>query len=382
MTTTAASPLAALELLAPRIEQTRAASAAQRRLPDELARAMAEAGLFALLVPRALGGFELDPLTAADVVEAAARIDGSAGWAVMIGAQSAWFAAFLPPPVAEQVVGRRAATLAGVLRPGGRATPVRGGYRVSGRWEFASGCTYADHLYGTCVVEQPAGPRELRLVYVPSADSTILDTWRSVGLRATGSHDFTLRDVPVSDGWTLPMPVLDAAPHDGPLYRDGYQNLVFVLQAAQALGVARGSLVAFTELAADTVRWLSGAPLRDRPMVQITVARAEAKVASARAWLREAVGDVWDTITAGDPPGPRQRVQVRLAITHGISTAVGVADVLQQVAGAAAVPEDHPLQRGFQDLRTAAAHVQAAPSIFELTGGLLLGADVPPSVLL
>jgi alkylation response protein AidB-like acyl-CoA dehydrogenase len=117
-------------------------------------------------------------------------------------------------------------------------------------------------------------------------------------------------------------------------------------------------------------------------MVQITVARAEAKIASARAWLREAVADVWDTILAGDPPGPRQRIRVRLAITHGISTAAGVADVLQQVAGAATVAEDHPLQRRFQDLRTAAAHVQAAPSIFELTGGLLLGADVPPSVLL
>jgi alkylation response protein AidB-like acyl-CoA dehydrogenase len=382
MTATATAPLAALELLAPRIEQTRAASAAQRRLPGELARAMAEAGLFALLVPRALGGLELDPLSAADVVEEASRIDGSAGWAVMIGAQSAWFAAFLPAPVAEHVVGRPAATLAGVLRPGGRAVPVDGGYRVSGQWGFASGCTYADHLYGTCVVERADGQRELRLVYVPASDASILDTWRSVGLRATGSHDFTLRDVAVGEEWTLPMPVLGEAPHDGPLYRDGYQNLAFVLQSAQALGVARGSLVAFTELAAGTVRWLSGVPLRDRPMVQITVARAEAKVASARAWLREAVAEAWDTILTGDPPDPRQRIRGRMAITHGISTAVGVADVLQQVAGAAAVPEDHPLQRRFQDLRTAAAHVQAAPSIFELTGALLLGADAPPSVLL
>ncbi|GAA0944859.1 acyl-CoA dehydrogenase family protein [Pseudonocardia zijingensis] len=379
MTATAPAPLAALELLVPRIEQTRAASAAQRRLPDELARSMAEAGLFALLVPRALGGLELDPLAAADVVEAASRVDGSAGWAIMIGAQSAWFAAFLPPQVAAQVVGRPAATLAGVLRPGGRAVRVDGGYRVSGRWGFASGCTYADHLYGTCVVEQA---RALRLVYVPAGAATVHDTWRSVGLRATGSHDFSLHDVTVADDWTLPMPAPGTAPHDGPLYRDGYQNLVFVLQAAQALGVARGALGAFIEVAEGTTRWLSGAVLRDRPMVQITAARAEAKVASARAWLREAVAQVWATILAGDPPSREQRIRVRLAITHAISAAVGVADVLQQVAGATAVAEDHPLQRRFQDLRTAAAHVQAAPSIFELAGGLLLGADVPESVLL
>lgn len=382
MTTTAASPLAALELLAPRIEQTRAASAEHRRLPDELARAMAGAGLFALLVPRALGGLELDPLAAADVVEQASRIDGSAGWAVMIGSQSAWFAAFLPRPVAEQVVGRPAATLAGALRPGGRAVPVDGGYRVSGQWEFASGCTYADHLYGTCVVEHAGRPREMRLVYVPAAEATVLDTWRAVGLRATGSHDFLLQDVTVAEEWTLPMPVLSAAPHDGPLYRDGYQNLAFVLQAAQALGVARGALVAFTELAAGTVRWLSGAPLRDRPAVQAAVAQTEAEVASARAWLRETVADVWDTVLAGDPPGSQQRTRVRLAITHGISTAVVAADVLQRAAGAVTVPEEHPLQRRFQDLRTAAAHIQASPSIFELTGALLLGAQVPPSPLL
>jgi len=176
--------------------------------------------------------------------------------------------------------------------------------------------------------------------------------------------------------------VLGRAPHDGPLYRDGYQNLVFVLQAAQALGVARGALVAFTALAGDTVRWLSGAPLRDRPVVQVSVARAEAKVASARAWLRETIADVWDTLLAGDPPRPQQRIRLRLAITHGISAAVAVTDVLQRVAGSVAVPEDHPLQRAFLDLRTAAAHVQATPSIFELIGGLLLGADVPGSALL
>jgi alkylation response protein AidB-like acyl-CoA dehydrogenase len=385
-TTTSAAPLAALDVLAPWIEETRAASAEQRRLPDELTRAMAEAGLFALLVPRALGGLELDPLAAADVVEAASRIDGSVGWAVMIGSQSAWFAAFLPPPVAERVLGRPAAALAGALRPGGRAVPVDGGYRVSGRWCLASGCTYADHLYGTCVVERPADGahrrRELRLVYVPAAEATVLDTWRSVGLRATGSHDFTLQDVTVAEEWTLPMPELSAALHDGPLYRDGYQNLVFVLQAAQALGVARGAFVAFTELAAGTVRWMSGAPLRDRPAVQAVVARAEAQVAAARAWLRETVTDVWDTILRGDPPGAQQRVRVRLAITHAITSAAEAADALQRAAGAVAVSEDHPLQRRFQDLRTAVAHIQATPSIFELTGALLLGSDVALSPLL
>jgi indole-3-acetate monooxygenase len=376
--------LAALAALAARIEETRAASAAQRRLPDDLARALAQARLFALLVPRGLGGLELDPLTAADVVEAASRIDGSVGWAVMIGAQSAWHAAFLPPPVAERVLAP-AATLAGVLRPGGRADGVDGTYRLSGRWRLASGCTYADHLYGTFLVEgRPNGARphpEFRLAFVPAAAATILDTWRSVGLRATGSHDFTLQDVIVPEEWTAPLPAPGTAPHDGPLYRDGYQNLVFALQAAHALGVARGASDAFTELAATTVRWMSGAVLRDHPAVQARVADVEARVGSARAWLRETVTDTWDTILVGDPPGPAQRVRMRLAITHAITTAVAATDALHRAAGAAAVAEDHPLQRRFQDLRAAGAHIQAAPTILELTGARLLGAEAVPSPL-
>jgi alkylation response protein AidB-like acyl-CoA dehydrogenase len=378
-------PLAALDGLAARIEGSRAAGAAERRLPDELARALAEAGLFKLLVPRVFGGLELDPLTAAEVVEAAARLDGSVGWAVMIGSQSAWFASYLPWPVAERVLGPADATLAGVLRPGGTALAVDGGYRVSGRWSLASGCTYADHLYGACRVVRPedgAGAgTEVRVVYAPAAAATIVDTWRSAGLRATGSHDFTLTDLVVPDQWTLSMPVLGPAQHDGPLYRDGYQNLAFVLQGAHALGVARGAAAAFAELAGTAARWMAGGPLRDQPAVRASVARVEARIRSARAWLAEAVGDVWDTIVGGSPPAMGQRVLLRLAITSAITTSAEVVDVLQGAAGAAALYEDHPLQQRFQDARAAAAHIQAAPLILEMTGAQLLGAATGPNPL-
>jgi indole-3-acetate monooxygenase len=378
-------PLTALDGLAARIEGARAAGAADRRLPDELARALAEAGLFKLLVPRVLGGLELDPLTAAEVVEAAARIDGSVGWAVMIGSQSAWFASYLPWPVADRVLGPADATLAGVLRPGGTAVAVDGGYRVSGRWSLASGCTYADHLYGSCRVARPGnGAREtpeVRVAYVPASAATIVDTWHSAGLRATGSHDFTLNDVVVPDEWTVPMPVLGPVQHDGPLYRDGYQNLPFVLQAAHALGVARGAAAAFAELAGTARRWMSSGSLRDQPTVQAGVARVEAQIRSARAWLWEVVGDVWNTIVGGSPPAMGQRVLLRLAITSAITTSAEAVDVLQTAAGAAALYDDHPLQQRFQDARAAAAHIQAAPLILEVTGALLLGAATAPNPL-
>lgn len=377
-------PLAALDGLAARIEGARAAGAADRRLPDELARALAEAGLFKLLVPRVLGGLELDPLTAAEVVEAAARIDGSVGWAVMIGSQSAWYASYLPWQVADRVLGSAGATLAGALRPGGTAVAVDGGYRVSGRWTLVSGCTYADHLYGACRVARPGnGARsDVMVAYVPASAATLVDTWHSAGLRATGSHDFTLNDVVVPDDWTLPMPVLGPARHDGPLYRDGYQNLPFVLQAAHALGVARGAAASFAELAGTAGRWMCGGSLRDQPTVQARAARVEAGIRSARAWLWEAVGDVWETIVAGSPPTMGQRVLVRLAITSAITTSAEAVDALQSAAGAAALYEDHPLQQRFQDARAAAAHIQAAPVILEVTGALLLGAPTAPNPLI
>ena len=303
----------------------------------------------------------------------------------MIGSQSAWYASYLPWPVADRVLGPADATLAGALRPGGTAVAVDGGYRVSGRWGLVSGCTYADHLYGSCRVVRPGnGAREaseVRVVYVPASAATIVDTWRSVGLRATGSHDFTLNDVVVPDEWTLPMPVLGPAQHDGPLYRDGYQNLAFVLQAAHALGVARGAAASFAELAgtagAGCPAGRCGTSRRCRP----------AWLASKRGSGRpgRGCGRRWATCGTRSSRAARptmgQRVLLRLAITSAITTSAEAVDVLHSAAGAAALDEDHPLHQRFQDARAAAAHIQAAPLVLEVTGALLLGAATAPHPL-
>lgn len=352
----------------------------QRRLPEALAHDMADLGFFRMLTPRALGGLELDPWAATEVVEALARIDGSAGWCAMIGSQSAWFTAFIPPEAATRIAGRPSARLAGALKPGGKATRTESGYTVSGRWTLASGSTYAEWLYGSCLVDQPAngaGP-ELRVAYFPAADAEVLDTWHTTGLRGTGSNDFTVREATVPREHTFSFPVLPAAYHDGPLYRERIQNLVFVTQAGQALGVAMAALDTFAELAAGKVRWATTAPLRDQPSVQRDVALAEARIDSARAWLKETTAEVWDTILRGDTPSGEQRRRLRLAITHAIQAAIDTARILHAAAGASAIYSGHPLHRQLQDLDAAAAHVQASPAIFELAGALRLGAPVTP----
>ncbi len=356
----------------------------ERKLPGELAETLADAGFFRMLAPAAVGGLEMEPLAAAEAVEALARVDGSTGWAAMVGAQWQWYVALLPLQGQERIFGQANLKVAGARKPGGKARRVEGGYRVSGQWGFASGCTYAGWLAGACVVEDEpeAPPRkmpEVRMVYLPASEATIRDNWNTPGLRGTGSNDFALDGVFVPEECTTISPEPGSAIHPGPLYRGAYQNLVYVLQAAQALGVARGAFDSFIALAAKRVRWVATSGLADDPVVRATAAEAEVLIASARAWLWAAARDAWTTLVAGGEPSREQRLQLRLAITHAIRASMRAADLLQDASGAAALAEEHPLQRQWQDLRMAVAHVQATQKIYELAGGLLLGADLPVS---
>src|SRR5712691_8759219 len=178
-----------------------------RRLPPALVNALASADMFRLLVPRALGGLEVDLLLALRIFEELAKVDGSASWAVMIG-NSGLFTAWLEAEAGAEIVGADPCSpMGGALAPTGRAIEVQGGYRVTGRWAFASGCEYSTWLLGGCQVYDgdqtrvgPTGEPEVRTLYFPRADCEVLDTWSVGGLRGTGSHDFQVHDVFVPRG--------------------------------------------------------------------------------------------------------------------------------------------------------------------------------------
>jgi alkylation response protein AidB-like acyl-CoA dehydrogenase len=298
----------------------------------------------------------------------------------MIATVFSAFAGWLPVEVGRALCGQPPdLRVAGSLRPQGQALPVEGGYQVRGRWNFASGITHANWLHCSCVVMEgatprltPAGTPGIRVLWVPAAAAAIEDTWSVVGMCGTGSQDFLLDEVFVPTAHTFS---LGAPPQEsGPLY-DPRLLLVTLWTAtvANALGIARGAMESFIDLARGTSSTASSTPLRERPFVQTRVAEAEAICSAARAYVVEAVGTAWEAVCAGVPDLSRPIAQARLAITHGMHEAVRAVDLVFHAAGTNALYRAHPLERAFRDIHVAVQHNAAFPAHLEGVGKVLLG---------
>jgi indole-3-acetate monooxygenase len=351
-----------------------------RRVPQQLVEALAGAGLLQMYLPRSMGGPELPPLVVFQVVEEISRISGSIGWCTMIANGVSNSVGLLPAEVGREMAGSPAdLRIAGSIRPMGRARPVPGGHRLDGRWDFASGVNHARWLMcpgviweGGKPVPTPSGAPLMRIFWAPANSATILDTWHVLGLRGTGSHDFTLADVFVPDTHSVPM---GAPPGEtGRLYDQRlHLSWIWTATAGNALGIARGALDAFRELASAKSSTMSTALLRDRPQVQAWVAEAEAISSAARAYLVTAVGDLWHRANLGETDLDRPIAHARLAITHAMHEAVRAVDILFHAAGTNAVYEKNPLERPFRDIHVAVQHAAGLPAHRVSAGKALLG---------
>jgi indole-3-acetate monooxygenase len=352
----------------------------ERRLPDELVGTMAEAGVFRLLVPEALGGLEAHPRLLVETVEELARADGSAGWCAAIGSTSGVMAGYLPAAAAEEIYGPRDAISGGVFAPIGRATRVDGGYRVTGRWRFASGCAYCNWLMGGCLVEGDPQPVP-RLLLAPAGDVEIHDTWDAMGLRGTGSHDIEMRDLFVPEERQASL-VVDPPTAAGPLYAFPVFGLLALAIGAVNLGIARGALDDVVALAGGRTPTGSSRTMAERPAVQAEVGAAEARLRAARALLLEAIDEAWAAAVEAREVPVAQRASLRLAATHAATTGSDVAGTAYHLAGGASVYESNgPLPRRFRDANTATQHMLVGPATNELIGRLLLGLPTDASQL-
>lgn len=367
--------LDAVRALTPRIQTAADDIERERAIPATLLHHLREAGLFRLWLPHVTGGDELDPLSTMRVVEAIARADGSVGWCVMVANQGALLLPYFDQDVVAHMLSRDD-ILAGSLA-GGMAVPVDGGYRVTGRWSFASGCTHATWLSGICQVvdgEAPGdgdnGAPERRFFLFRAADCEIFDTWHTLGLSGTGSHDFAVTDLFVPSALaSIPNPAANPETRrqrwGGPLYRGPF---IWPVRGAQGLGIARHALDIFVELAATKKPFGVAEVLRDLPRVQAAVARAEAGLASVRGYLYDTVASVWEEVVVDRGQPAEHLVRVQLATAYTAEMCRKVVESMFRLAGAAAIYDVSPLQRCFRDMNTLMADQAVAPRLFEAAG--------------
>ena len=356
---------------------------AECQLPPELAATMAQGNLFSLYVPKCLGGPESDPITAFHVVEEISKVDGSTGWCSFNGSAVTSAISRGTVEAAQEIFGDPPdISGSGSARPDGTATLTSGGYLVSGRWNYLSGIDHSKCLFLNCYVVDDHGPvvsevgnPMTRVAIVPVAAGTIHDTWKTMGMRGTASNDAEFVNVFVPSSHTYSRG--DPSFHDGPLYNTQTSILIsWTLAAANALGMARGAMNAFVELATSAGSTNSTTLLRDRSTVQTAVGECEAIVDGARSYVLDAVGAMWDSQVRKASDLAEKALRTRLAITHAIRQSVQAVDMLFYAAGTNAIHQSIGVERFFRDLHVSGQHISGLHTNYEYGGQMLLGAKL------
>jgi alkylation response protein AidB-like acyl-CoA dehydrogenase len=351
-------------LFASELSARAAEGEALRTMPADLVMRLKRSGLFRLHLPHALGGLELDPATYVEVIEELSRADGSAGWTVLIGNSTAFFAWLDPKVAGEMLAGSAEFASTSMWAPLGHAVPEgTGALTLSGRWPFNSGCPHAEWLQvGAFVMDgdtprrRPDGAPDWRLAFLPRSAAHIEDTWDAAGLRATGSHHLSIatRRVPQEH---FAAPFFEPALHEGPLWRIPFMTLAGIAMAGFPLGVGRRALDEFTDIAQSKIRGAATEIIAHDGHVQVELARAEGGLQAARALVFDTIGEIWETVCRGDELTLERRARMLLATNQAMRSGVDAVDRVQRLAGAEAVLSANPLQRCFRDIRAAGQHI-------------------------
>jgi indole-3-acetate monooxygenase len=346
-----------------------------RKLPNAVVKALRDADLLRMCVPRAYGGPEADPVTMAKAIETVSIADGAAGWCTMIASTTSSLSAFLPPATAQEIFGDRRNVSGGVFAPNGTGCAVEGGWKVSGVWNWGSG---TQHCQFIC-----AGTRigdDIRLMFFDAADVRIHDTWRTSGLRGTGSNEFSVDEVFVPRARS--MSARGARPTvEVPLAAFPNFTLLAVGVAAVALGLARRAIEEFVEVAVDKHPQFSQRTLAQVGTNQTDLARAEAGLRAARAFLYGEVADAWEMALNGGGVDVDARVRIRLAGANAVDAATRAIDSVYTMAGGTAIFETSLLQRCLRDVHVVSQHIMVAPRLFETLGKHLFGTEIDSSTI-
>jgi alkylation response protein AidB-like acyl-CoA dehydrogenase len=369
-----------LEGAADRIEK-------EREIPADVLAALHEARLFRMLIPHSCDGEELEPAAFFEVMEAIAMADASVAWCIGQGSGVSMAAAYLKPEIAREIFGAPDAVVAsGPPDRNSKAVIVDGGYRVTGNWTFASGSRHAQWLGGhSTVCERDGSPRlgpdgkplEQRTMLFPKASAVMTDVWQVMGLKGTGSDNYSVKDLFVPEEYTFTRELAADRRESGPLYRFSIFNMFGVAFSAVALGIARKVLDDFIKLAKEKVPFTSTALLRDNGQVQSQVGLSEVRLQASRTFVLDTFRRLYAQVASGDSLTHEQRINNRVVTTYAIQQAREVVNFAYHAAGATAIFESNPFERRFRDLHTVTQQGQGHYSNFEALGQTLLG--TPPS---
>jgi alkylation response protein AidB-like acyl-CoA dehydrogenase len=339
-----------------------------------------EIGVFRALTPKSHGGLELDLLPAFDIMTALSRIDGSVGWCATISLGLPVIMSLLPRETYDQIYEHGPdVTAAGSIQPAGVAEAVEGGWRVRGRWPFASGCEHADWIMGNCVMTrngQPLpGPVEgvpmTRLVALPAHHWHIEDTWHATGLKGSGSHHVVLRDAVIPDANFVDLGG-GASCLPGPLYA-APMHFIPLMHGPIAVGIAEGALSDIVDMAASGRQQLRAArPMGDTELFQAELGLAQAEFRAAKAYLETQTASHWGHARAGTLRNDGLMIEGTQAAIWVTKTCLGVAERCFTLGGGSAVYDSSPLQRRLRDLQAAAQHAAVQHRHYVDAGRLLL----------
>ena len=360
----------------------------ERRLPKQALAALTDAGLQRMLLPKSLGGQEIDPVTCARVIEEVARFDTAAAWALQSNS-GCWWAARLSEEAVQDIYGVNAnAIMAAAFHPPNKAIEVPGGYILTGRAPLASNVHDSEWLMLTGIVMEDGRPRmqgempEIIGLVMPTRDAEIIDTWHTLGMRATDSNDVAVNDlfVPASRTFHLTPAFTPGAHFQGPLYRFPAAAQTQIVIAPVLLALAREAIDEFVRLAGSKTPLGSMKTLRDRAVVQGSLARAEGTLRSARALFYQSVEQAWTQTRDEQPLNLQQRADLMLAGVHAADSAWQVVDQMHRLAGTSGIYTRSRLERCLRDAMTVRHHGFVSESKYETVGQVFFG--LPPEFML
>lgn len=370
------SPASILEDVTSTLREHASANEQRRRLGEETVRALQLVDAFRLFVPEAYGGPKVSVADSLRTLISLSEADAAAGWCATVASQTSHMAGNLDPVWAREIFGNAASIANGAFAPSGRAVKVEGGYRLSGRWAWGSGCALAHWVSAGAMSDD----NSFLQLLVQASDIEIHENWNPVGLGGTGSHDFSITDVFVPDGRYVAFgrarPTVDAAIARTPgfvLFGAGIAGVM--------IGIARRAVAEATELSqtkrpAQAKRFLS-----ESPISQVELARADSLVRSATAYLFGEVEAVCELVARGERVPVENRLHVRQAAAFVSEQCIDAVDRCYGLGGGSSIHTDTALARCFRDVHTAAAHIMVSARTFETVGRHLVGLAIDTNSL-